>query len=65
MRIIAILDRSAGNETVGEMWQETRSFDENVKLIDVLTWAAHKHNNSDPDVFNGNLRLTVDQSNWD
>jgi len=40
MKIIAIRDMSAGNETVGEMWQETKIFDSDTPLIEVLKWAG-------------------------
>ena len=40
MKIIAIKDMSAGNETVGEAWQETKIFDSNDALINVMRWAG-------------------------
>ena len=39
MKICAMVDRSAGNESVGEMWTETAVFDESATLADVLKWA--------------------------
>lgn len=43
MKIVAIKDESAGNETVGEMWQETKIFDHTATLLDVLQWVGtHK-----------------------
>ena len=40
MKIIAIKEMSAGNETVGQSWNETKIFDsEKDKLIDVMLWA--------------------------
>ena len=36
---VVIRDMSAGNETVGEMWQETKIFEEHVTLRDVMEWA--------------------------
>lgn len=38
MLIVAIKNMSAGNESVGEMWQETRIFDETVTLSKVMEW---------------------------
>jgi len=38
MQVVAIKDMSAGNESVGEMWQETKIFWHNARLIDVLRW---------------------------
>ncbi len=61
-RVIAILDMSAGNETVGEMWQETKSFDCNTPVIEILRWAAESCNSlNNPEDFKKNLKLTVDQ----
>lgn len=39
MNIVAIRDMSAGNESVGEMWQETRIFDLQTPIEDVVKWA--------------------------
>ena len=39
MDIVIIQDRSAGNETVGEMWQETKIFNEQATLKEVIEWA--------------------------
>ena len=38
MRIVAILHRSAGNESVGDMWKETKVFDSMVSISEVLDW---------------------------
>ena len=40
MIIIAIKDMSAGNESIGEMWQETKMFDSNQNIEDVMKWAG-------------------------
>lgn len=42
MKIVAIKDMSAGNDTVGEMWQETKIFDGDAPIKDVLQWAGLK-----------------------
>jgi hypothetical protein len=39
MKICAMVDRSAGNESVGEMWTETAIFDESATISDVFAWA--------------------------
>ena len=39
MKICAMVDRSAGNESVGEMWTETAVFDESATIADVFAWA--------------------------
>lgn len=60
-QIVAILDRSAGNESVGEMWQETKVFDPEMSLIHVLNWAATATHSGTADKFRGNLKLTIAQ----
>ena len=40
MRVIAIKKMSAGNDTVGEMWVETKIFDAEAKLKDVMLWVG-------------------------
>lgn len=68
MRVIAILDKSTGNETVGEMWKETRSFDADTPVIEILKWATGyygeltKTYRNNPESFRGNLTITVDQA---
>lgn len=43
MKIIAIKDMSAGNESVGEMWQETKIFNDTDTLFEVMKWVGtHK-----------------------
>ena len=39
MKICAMVDRSAGNESVGEMWTETAVFDESATITDIFAWA--------------------------
>ncbi|KKL57463.1 hypothetical protein LCGC14_2235210 [marine sediment metagenome] len=36
---VIIKDMSAGNESVGEMWQETKIFDGENTLNEVMDWA--------------------------
>ena len=38
MKIIAIKKMSAGNDTVGEMWNEVKVFDENTTLKEIMDW---------------------------
>ena len=61
MKIVAILDRSAGNETVGEAWQETKVFDEITCARDIIAWAAKRTNTTAPRDFRGRLSLAVAQ----
>jgi hypothetical protein len=53
-KIIAIKERSAGNETVGDMWLETASFDITTPIGDILKWSN--------ETTNSKLIITVDQS---
>jgi len=39
LEYIVIKDMSAGNESVGEMWQETKIFLGSATLHDVMEWA--------------------------
>ena len=36
---VVIRDMSAGNESVGDMWQETKIFDKEATLEEVMNWA--------------------------
>lgn len=38
-KYVIIRDMSAGNESVGEMWQETKIFDGTATLEEVMEWA--------------------------
>ena len=69
MKIIAILDKSAGNDSVGEMWKETKSFDANEPIIEILNWATLQRSSlppygmvSNPESMRSNLTITVDQA---
>ena len=43
MKIVAIKSMSAGNDSVGEMWEETKIFDETDILRSVMDWVGpHK-----------------------
>jgi hypothetical protein len=41
-KIIATIARSAGNESVGEMWHETAIFHEQSRLADVMLWMSER-----------------------
>ena len=38
-KYVAIVDKSAGNETVGEMWQETLVIKEDTTVKEIVEWA--------------------------
>jgi len=40
MKIVAIKDMSAENDSVGGMWQETKIFDWDVSLLEVMQWVG-------------------------
>ena len=52
-KYVIIRDMSAGNESVGEMWQETKIFNESATLKDVMDWAS-EHNE-----FHSKKRITI------
>lgn len=50
-RIVAISERSAGNESVGDMWLETKTFDKETPISKIIDW-------SNP---SGKLIITIDE----
>lgn len=59
IQIVAILDCSAGNETVGEMWKETKVFQCSASLFDVIKWASKDR--YPVAEFKGNLTIAIAQ----
>jgi hypothetical protein len=59
-RIIAMLNRAEGNESIGEMWIETRSFPSDTPVSEIVAWARSKRE------FGGNilrnLRIQFDEA---
>jgi len=41
MNIVAIKEKSAGNETVGDKWLETKIFDENTPINEIIKWSQN------------------------
>lgn len=37
--IIAVIEKSAGNEQVGNMWLETKIFNDQTPVRDIVVWA--------------------------
>ena len=67
-RVVAMLSMSAGNESVGEEWIETKTFPKSATLEEVMWWAAYRKYHSRVDPFDGqnyyigfNVRLSIDQ----
>tara|TARA_R110002167_G_scaffold284737_2_gene489849 strand:+ start:2308 stop:2508 length:201 start_codon:yes stop_codon:yes gene_type:complete len=52
-RVIATKEMSAGNESVGTMWLETKSFDKHTSINLIMEWAYNCH---------GKLIISVDES---
>jgi len=42
MQIVAIKDMAAGNEEVGRMWQETKVFNGESKVKEIMQWAGDR-----------------------
>ena len=63
IKVVATLSRSAGNESVGEMWTETKVFSSDAPIHMILEWAHSKGdiNRKDISAFRGHLVLTVAQ----
>ena len=39
-KVIAVKERASGNESVGTEWLETKSFDLNTPVDEILKWAG-------------------------
>lgn len=52
--VIALVERSAGNSEVGDMWTEAKSFSLDAPIKDVIDWAHVR--------CSGRLTLTLDQA---
>jgi hypothetical protein len=53
--VIATIEKADGNESVGTMWTETKSFRTQARLEEVFDWANKQR-------ASGRLTLTIDQS---
>mgnify|MGYP006909290077 CR=1 FL=1 len=54
-RVIATAERSGGNESVGDMWIETKTFDRKTPIEDIVHWANMKQ-------CSGKLIITLDET---
>jgi hypothetical protein len=62
MRIVAMIERSAGNEFVGEMWTETKVFNIEEPIENIYKWVASRVNGeSSPERINTNVKLSIAQ----
>lgn len=66
IEVVAILSNSSGNESVGEMWLETKTFKISEPICNIFNWASEVKSrfSSTPQLiekFIGNLRVTINQ----
>ena len=55
---VVIRDMSAGNESVGEMWKETKIFEGSTTIDDVMAWAMDNPENRDKFPSYRNITIT-------
>jgi len=55
---VIIRDMSAGNAETGEAWQETKIFDENATLKEVMKWANEGYNGVENDYSRKRITIT-------
>lgn len=53
--VVAIKERSAGNETVGTCWLETKTFAKDSPISEIMEWAENS---------NGKVMITIDESSY-
>ena len=61
IELVAVLNMSAGNESVGDMWLETKTFKITDSMFEIIKWAAEKTCRQQIELFRGNLRITIKQ----
>ena len=62
MKVVAMINRSAGNESVGDMWTETKVFDSEEPIINIYKWLGPKVNREGMlDEITTNIKLSVSQ----
>jgi hypothetical protein len=52
-RVVAIKEKSSGNESVGNMWVETKTFKKDTPICEIIEWAKDCY---------GKLTITIDES---
>ena len=61
---VVIKDMSAGNDSVGEMWQETKIFNEDATLKEVMKWAQSQQGKDPWDIYShSKKRITITKPN--
>lgn len=56
MKIVAIKELSAGNDSVGQMWKETKIFESTDSLGDVMKWVKD---------LKTTVIITIPQNDWE
>lgn len=59
MKIIIMVDKAAGNDTVGNVWTETHIFEPSVSLRDVLTKLNYETNLDDGYQIKETVRIQI------
>ncbi len=59
MKVVAILDRSAGNESVGSMWKETAIFELDTPVSEIFKWACSRLALDQISQIRENLTITI------
>lgn len=58
-QIVAIKEMSAGNETVGEMWKETKIFNADEPIDNIIKWAQYESDYEEAMYTRKNIVITV------
>jgi len=58
-QVIAIKEMSAGNETVGEMWKETKIFNADEPIDNIIKWAQDESEYEEQMYTRKNIVITV------
>lgn len=55
-RVVATKEKSNGNESVGDMWTETKTFSKDTAISEIIDWAKN---------CGGKLIITIDEPDGD
>lgn len=62
VKIVAMVDRSAGNESVGVMWTETKIFDITEPIENIYAWLTERLGmNNNVGKITANVKLSIAQ----
>lgn len=54
-KVVAIIEKAAGNESIGDMWFEARTFPKEAPIEDIVKWAENKD-------CSGKLIIAIDEN---